>query len=233
MLVLFAHYDPQDEVDDYVRFYLQKLSELGAAIIFVSGSPNLKPEAAVSIAPLCAGIYTRNSLSLDFGSWNLAWQQMQRKGWNLGGFDKFILANDSVYGPLFDLSEMFSQFVGADMYGATENTEVWEFAGKKEAYPHLQSYFLVWDIQPSTQQFIEEFWNDFRYVVSKDRLIELCEIGISKRARDHGLRLKVYISNSAARAAAEKDLNHEPPRNYERGRCQQPRLIIGYDDFSS
>lgn len=96
-LVLFAHYDPHDEVDDYVRYYLEKLSELGAAIIFVSGSPNLKSQAAASIAPLCAGIYTRDSMSLDFGSWNLAWQQMQRKGWNLGGFEKFILANDCLW----------------------------------------------------------------------------------------------------------------------------------------
>jgi glycosyltransferase involved in cell wall biosynthesis len=206
-LVLFAHYDPQDEVDDYVRFYLEKLCELGATIIFVSGSPNLKPEAAARIAPLCAAIYTRNSLSLDFGSWNLAWQQMKAKGWKLSGFEKCIFANDSVYGPLFDLSEMFSQFVEADMFGVTENTQV--FGKNGEAYPHLQSYFLAWNIQPSTHKFIEDFWNDFRYVVKKDRLIAQYEIGLSRRARGRGLRIKAYIPNAVARSAAEKDQEHE------------------------
>jgi len=199
-LVLFAHYDPQDEVDEYVRFYLEKLKEIGSVIIFVSGSPNLKQEAAASIASLCAGIYTCNSLSLDFGSWNLAWQQMQKKGWNLGWFDQCIFANDSVYGPLFNLSEMFSQFVGADMYGVTENMEY---------FSHLQSYFLVWDIHPATQKFIEGFWRDFRYIVDKNELIKCCELGISARARECGLRQKAYISDSAARTAAEKFQDHE------------------------
>jgi lipopolysaccharide biosynthesis protein len=199
-LLLFAHYDPRDEVDDYVRFYLEKLHELGSEIIFVSGSPQLTPEAAARIAPLCAGIYTCNSLSLDFGSWNLAWQQMQEKGWNLGWFDQCIFANDSVYGPLFDLSEMFSQFVNADMYGVTENLE---------GYSHLQSYFLVWDINYATQQFIEEFWRNFRYIVNKEKLIQRCELGISALARKRGLRQKAYISNLAARAAAERYQGHE------------------------
>jgi lipopolysaccharide biosynthesis protein len=150
---------------------------------------------------------------------------MQRKGWKLGGFEKCIFANDSVYGPLFNLSEMFSQFVGADMFGVTENTEVWKFAGKEEAYPHLQSYFLVWNIQPSTQQFIEEFWNDFRYIVRKDEVIARYEIGISRRARDRGLRIKAYIPNSAARSAAEKDQDHEH-REAIRGRDVNNTILL-------
>ena len=199
-LVLFAHYDPHDEVDEFVRFYLEKLFELGSTIIFVSGAPNLKPKAAATIAPFCAGIYTRNSLSLDFGSWNLAWQQLQKKGWDLAEFDQCIFANDSVYGPLFNLSEMFSKFVGADMYGVTENLE---------GFSHLQSYFLVWDIRPSTKKFIEEFWRDFRYVANKSEVIERYELGMSALARSRGLRQKAYIPNSAARAAAEKHPDDE------------------------
>jgi lipopolysaccharide biosynthesis protein len=215
-LVLFAHYDAQDEVDEYVRFYLEKLNELGSAIIFVSGSPNLKEEAAARIASLCAGIYTCKSLSLDFGSWNLAWQQMRKKGWNLGEFDQCVFANDSVYGPLFDLSEMFSQFVGADMYGVTESLEY---------APHLQSYFLVWDVHPATQRFIEKFWRDFRYLDDKDQLIEHYELGISARAREFGLHQKAYISNSAARAAAEKYQDHEH-REKIRGRDVNNTLYL-------
>lgn len=192
-LIFFAHYDPKDEVDDYVRFYIEKLYSLGSTIIFVSGSPHLKPESADKIAQYCSGMYTRRTLSLDFGSWHLAWELMKRKGWTLESFDQFLLANDSVYGPLFDLNAMFSRFVGADMYGVTESREI---------SLHLQSYFLMWDLNPKTHAFIEAFWRDFRYVVRKQALINRYELGISQQARRWGLRQLAYISDAEARQAA-------------------------------
>lgn len=200
MLVFFAHYDPQDEVDEYVRFYLEKLYLLGSTIVFVSGSPHLRPEATVKIDPFCAAIYTRRTLSLDFGSWHLAWQQIQKKGWRLEDFDRLLLANDSVYGPLFPLEEMFSRFFDADMYGVTES---------KEQCQHLQSYFLLWDLNARTRRFIESFWREFRYVIRKEILIQRCELGISQRARRFGLQQKAYISDAMAHAAAAQYKNHE------------------------
>jgi lipopolysaccharide biosynthesis protein len=191
-LVLFAHYDPQDEVDEYVQFYLEKLYELKSTIIFVSGSPQLKARSAKKIWHLCAGIFTRRTLSLDFGSWHLAWQHLQDKGWKLENFQQFVLANDSVYGPLFPLSEMFGAFTGADMYGVTESNE---------RCNHLQSYFLAWDLNQKTRSFLESFWKDFRYMVLKQDLIDRYEIGISQRARAHGLQVKAYVSDTAVRAA--------------------------------
>lgn len=192
-LVLFAHYDPKDEVDDYVRFYLERLYEIGSTIVFVSGSPRLNPASAEKIKHVCAAIFTRRTLSLDFGSWHLAWQQVLRRGWRLEQFRQLILANDSVYGPLFPLSELFDSFTGADMYGVTESNEYTN---------HLQSYFLAWDLNEKTRGFLERFWADFRYVVLKRDLIDRYEIGISQRARSEGLRLKPYLPDAVVRAAA-------------------------------
>ena len=199
-LVFFAHYDPQDEVDPYVVFYLRQLRNLGCEIIFVSGSPWLKPESAAAIRNYCAGIYTQYTLSLDFGCWNLAWQQARRKGWTLDGFDQLILTNDSVYGPLFPLGEIFSHFNGADLCGATESLE-----GK----PHLQSYFLAFNLNDRTRRFVEQFWSKFRYVVPKLNLIRRYEIGLSQQARAEGLELKAYVSNQAARQALIDDEQHQ------------------------
>jgi lipopolysaccharide biosynthesis protein len=199
-LVFFAHYDPQDEVDPYVVFYLRQLRNLGCEIIFVSGSPWLKPESAAAIRNDCAGIYTQHTLSLDFGCWNLAWQQARRRGWTLQGFDQLILANDSVYGPLFPLGEIFSHFNGADLCGVTESLE-----GK----PHLQSYFLAFNLNDRTRKFVEVFWSKFRYVVPKLHLIQRYEIGLSQQARTEGLELKAYISSQATRQAVLDDEQHQ------------------------
>ncbi len=193
-LVLFAHYDAGNEVDEYVRYYLQCLYELGSTIVFVSGSPRLKAESARSIEPFCAGIYTRKTLTLDFGSWHLAWHQMLHAGWTLEDFDQFLLANDSVYGPMFDLREMFSTFAGADMYGVTESLEF---------SPHLQSYFLLWNLNDATRRFLQSFWKQFQYIESKDELVSRYEIGISVQAREAGLRQQPYLSDAAVREAAK------------------------------
>jgi lipopolysaccharide biosynthesis protein len=71
------------------------------------------------------------------------------------------------------------------MYGAIENTQM---------VPHLQSFFLAWDLNSRTRPFLNEFWNDFQYVVHKGAVIWRYEIGLSKRAREAGLSVKPFVS---------------------------------------
>jgi lipopolysaccharide biosynthesis protein len=189
-LVLFAHFDLQGVVDPYVAHYLKALHGLGATIVFVSGSPTLAPDSVTPIRAFCAGIYTRRTLSLDFGCWHLAWCILRQRGWSLDQFDRFVIANDSVFGPLFPIEEMWSSFHDADMYGAIENTQM---------VPHLQSFFLVWDLNSRTRPFLDAFWNDFRYVVHKSTVIWRYEVGLSQRARRAGLSIKPFVSAAEIR----------------------------------
>ncbi|WP_158085869.1 rhamnan synthesis F family protein [Mycobacterium arosiense] len=192
MLVLFAHFDPHGIVDPYVVYYLKALHGLGACIVFVSGSPVLTPESVTPIRSLCAGIYTRRTLSLDFGSWHLAWCILRDRGWSLDQFDRFIIVNDSVFGPLFPLEEMWDSFRGADMYGAIENTQM---------APHLQAFLVTWELNSRTRPFLNDFWNDFHYVVHKGALIWRYEVGLSRRARKAGLTIKPFVSATAIKTA--------------------------------
>ncbi|BBZ44567.1 rhamnan synthesis F family protein [Mycobacterium parmense] len=199
-LLLFAHFDPQGIVDPYVVYYLKALYSLGASIVFVSGSPHLTPESVAPIRPLCAGIFTRQTLSLDFGSWHLAWCIMRDRGWSLDQFDRLVIANDSVYGPLFPIAEMWSTFRGADMYGAIENTE------QKR---HIQSFFLAWDLNSRTRRFLHDEWDNFTYVVDKLLLIRRYEVGLSTRALGAGLSIKPFVSVADVKAMGERVPNHQ------------------------
>jgi lipopolysaccharide biosynthesis protein len=190
-LILFAHFDLQGVVDPYVVYYLKALHGLGATIIFVSGSPTLTPESVAPIREFCAGIYTRHTLSLDFGSWHLAWCILRERGWSLDQFDRFVIANDSVYGPLFPIEEMWNSFHDADMYGSIESLV---------QNPHLQSFFLAWDLNARTRPFLNDLWNDFQYVVDRLLLIRRYEVGISARARRAGLNIKPFLSVDTVRA---------------------------------
>lgn len=199
-LVLFAHFDPHGVVDPYVVFYLQALHRLGTTIVFVSGSPSLTPESVAPLRSICAGIYTRRTLSLDFGSWHLGWKLLRERGWSLDHFDRLVLANDSVYGPLFPLEEMWDSFRDADMYGSIESLEHGS---------HLQSFFLAWDLNSRTRPFLNDFWENFRYIVNKQRLIQRCEIGLSRRARNAGLRIKPFVSAAAVSDAQQRVPDHQ------------------------
>lgn len=210
-LVLFAHYDPQGIVDPYVTYYLKALRGLGATILFVSGSPVLAPESLAPILPVCAGIYTRRTLSLDFGSWHLAWCLLKQCGWQLDQFDRLVLTNDSVFGPLFPIEEMWCSFRDADLYGAIESAE---------RRPHLQSFFLAWELNSRTRPFLEDFWGGFHYIIDKHTLVRKYEIGLSRRARKAGLTIKPFISASAVKAAYRLSPTHQwtskfsgPPTN--------------------
>ncbi|BBX96082.1 hypothetical protein AWC15_07575 [Mycobacterium lacus] len=199
-LVLFAHFDPQGVVDPYVVYYLQALHGLGATIVFVSGSPSLTPESVAPIRELCAGIYTRRTLSLDFGSWHLAWCILRRRGWSLDQFDRLVIANDSVYGPLFPIEEMWGSFHDADMYGAIESTV---------QHPHLQSFFLAWDLNSRTRSFLNDVWEGFQYTIDKLLLIRRYEVGLSTGARTAGLSLKPFLSAAAIKATYPLSPAHE------------------------
>jgi lipopolysaccharide biosynthesis protein len=208
-LVLFAHFDPQGRVDPYVVYYLQALHALGSTILFVSGSPTLAPDSVAPIRSLCAGIYTRDTLSLDFGSWHLGWSILRQHGWSLEHFDRLVVANDSVYGPLFPLDEMWSSFEGADMYGAIECLERGQ---------HLQSFLLAWDLNSRTRPFLNDFWDRFQYVVDKDLLIRRYEIGLSKRARKAGLSIRPFVSAADIKAAYGRAPEHQWARTLAKPR---------------
>lgn len=199
-LVLFAHFDPQGIVDPYVVYYLRALHGLGATIVFISASCSLTPESVAPIRSLCAGIYTRRTLSFDFGSWHFAWCILRQHGWSLDQFDRFVLANDSVFGPLFPIEDMWDSFHGADMYGAIESAELG---------PHLQSFFLAWDLNSRTRPFLNDFWDGFQYIVDKDALIRRYEIGLSKRARRAGLSIKPFVSVAAIKEAYGRSPVHQ------------------------
>jgi hypothetical protein len=192
-LAVFAHYDPQGMVDDYVVDYLRDLARLGASTIFVSTSESLTAEEAGRVLPFCSLAVKRRDLGRDFGSWKTGLDlasgvQTSRSTadrWSFRDCRQVILANDSVYA-LRPLGEIFRSMEGRglDIWGATSSRELgW----------HLQSYFLVFEPAALRSPFFEEFWGRFVFLVSRAAIIHYGEFGLTRSARRHGLRLGAYV----------------------------------------
>lgn len=194
-LAMFAHWDPHNMVDPHVVHYLKALHALDVAILFVSTCPTLAAESVEALHPLCAGIYTRENIGYDFSSWNQGFRILDEHGWTLQRFDRLVLTNDTLYGPLYPLTEMWDTFHGAHMYGALES---WE------QRQHLQSFFLVFDLDQVTRPFLRNFWvRDYEHL-DKYSGVQRYEIGLSTTTRDAGWRLKPFLSLNEAEAVCKR-----------------------------
>lgn len=196
-LVLFAHYDPQDVVDPYVLRYLEALRGLDAEIILVSDSAGLNPDPAVSA--LCAEAYISPARCRDFGLWHDGYLRAREKGW-LDQVERIAFVNDSVYGPLFPLKEMWASFTGADMYGALESNETF--------VRHVQGPFMVFDLTARVREFLDEFWDGFDYIADPQQQILHYETGLSRRARAAGLTIKPFVAAADVQKIYPRWLDH-------------------------
>jgi len=194
-LCLFSHFDRRNRIAPYVLHYLQCLRELGADIVFITTSEQLDPAEIPKLQPYCIQIIQRKNMSLDFGSWRIGLLQAK----TLSSYDQLILANDSVYGPLFPLPSVFEKM-------EPKKLDVWGITSTQEKTYHIQSYFLVLSKRVFQSEPFTSFWNGFQYYRSKERIISEYEIGLSRLARRENWKMGAYIEHSEMEGKG-KDLN--------------------------
>ena len=180
-LCVFSHFDRDNRIDDYVVYYLEQLHNLGCETVLVSTSGSLEGTGVDKVRPYCRRIIVRENRGYDFGSWKVG---LQDAG-NLSSYDGLILANDSVYGPIRDLQEVFHDM---DAYGYA----AWGITDSLEIRYHLQSYFLVFDKSVWNSSAFTEFWRDLPYYRFKWSIISNCEVGFSQRLLRAGFRLGAF-----------------------------------------
>lgn len=174
---LFAHFDKDNKVDDYVLRYLVKIKELGFRIIFISTS-RLSSDWVERLRDDCSEVILRKNNGLDFASWS---KGFAKHCGAIGG--RLLLANDSVYGPIGSLHSALDRLtsVPADFYGMVESVEV---------APHLQSWFLLfepWVVQNA--EFTAILAQPFATMTKKE-IITKGEIGLSRRLIGAGFRYR-------------------------------------------
>lgn len=178
---LFAHFDQDDKVDDYVFWYLSKLKALDFSIIFISAS-RISGEDVARLRVDCHDIILRENVGLDFGSWA---EGLRKHGSSIRG--RLLLANDSVYGPIRDLKEAFDRLTceKADFYGMVESRQI---------APHLQSWFLLFEPWVHCRQGFKQFFEQRFPAMGKQQIILTGEVALSQQLLALGLRYKALHS---------------------------------------
>lgn len=123
-------------------------------------------------------VLVRLNVGYDFGAWASAIV-------TLPGIDRAALlaiANDSVYGPTVDFSQMLRRVADspADVVGATDSYE--------QTY-HLQSYLLFFKPRALRDPAFMRFWRAVR-IGDRQQVIDLYETALARRFRRAGLAVE-------------------------------------------
>ncbi len=177
-LCVFSHYDRDDRIDDYVVYYLEQLYSLGCETVLVSTSKTLDGTSMDKARPYCRRIIVRENRGYDFGSWKVGLQDVG----NLSSYNTLVLANDSVYGPIRDLKDVFHEM-------RSHGYAAWSITDSLEIRYHLQSYFLVLEKAVLDSPEFADFWDNLPSYSFKRSVIWNCEIGFSQRLLRAGFAL--------------------------------------------
>lgn len=193
-LLLFAHYDRDGLVDKHVLYLLKALKPFCSETVFISNSPVSGSDRA-DLDLLVDRIICRENRGFDFGAWSEALNIYASR---LEDFDTVLLVNNSCYGPLFPLQEMFDTMAArqCDFWGITE------YSGTHHMPAHVQSYFM--EIR-KPMLLADEFKDFFRKIGSKctdfEQAVRQGEAGFSQAMYAAGFTGDCYIKMDLSRQA--------------------------------
>ena len=200
---VFAHYDKNNLIQDYVVYYLKELKKIAECVIFVSDC-NLSDNEQNKIKDFADVIIAKPHGEYDFGSYKRGVQYLKDKE-ILDNLDELIFANDSCFGPLFSLEVLWQEMndKACDFWGISYNS-----SGR---LLHVQSYFLVFKKQVFKSEIFKNFINGITKQASKDEIIKKYEIGLSSLLIDNKFIPETYLNNKGDIAGELVFLDKMPP----------------------
>lgn len=196
-IAIFAHYDKDNIIDDYVIFYLNRLKEVAQKIIFVSACSLIQDEQS-KISSIVDKIIAEKHDEYDFGSYKRGFLFAIENNWT--DVEEYIFANDSCYGPFYSLKKVFSEMEtrNCDFWGIIQN--YFGFIKCKNQYnfcvkPHIQSYFMVFKKQVFQSSLFIDFVRSIKKEDSKKNVILNYEIGLSELLYNAGFTSDSFVKD--------------------------------------
>jgi len=185
---IFAHYDKDNVIDDYVIFYLQELKKVCEKLVFVS-SCELDSEELKKLNDICDKTISENHKEYDFGSYKRGFFSLNKPEI----YDEIIFANDSCFGPFYPLEQIFDKmnFKQCDFWGISEN-----LVNLKGRYcPHIQTYFFVIRKNIVCDKNFKEFLCNVKCAENKNAIIKQYEIGFSELLHKLGYKSAAFVED--------------------------------------
>ncbi len=194
---VFSHYDAKHRIEGHIVHYIESIYNEGFDIIFVSTSLYLPTSQVNKISKFCRHVLVKENIGYDFGAWKTG---LECLGTSLNHYRSLLLCNDSVYGPLYSLSEMFSTMNNRyDFWGVTDSLEVTH---------HLQSYFMVFSKKAICDPAFKNFWKSYKIYKIKRNIVLQNEIGLSKKLKNRGYTQGAYCNYADLKISRPRNSSH-------------------------
>ena len=137
-LLLYVHYNKFGSLSSHVEYQLRKMRPLFSTIVFISNSAlSESDEVTLRQSFLVDAVLLRDNIGFDFAAWR---DGMSFIGFEeLKSYDSVTLMNDTCFGPLWDLTDIYRKFENdgsVDFWGMTN------FRKNQQFPEHIQSYYL-------------------------------------------------------------------------------------------
>nr|QGT50688.1 hypothetical protein Elusimicrob1349_1580 [uncultured Elusimicrobia bacterium] len=185
-ICLFAGFNPHGKIQPSVTYLLRELSQI--ADIYYMADCTTDETEWTKIAPFVKQKHSYRHEKYDFGSWQ---ELINKLGYDkLQEYDRLILCNDSVFGPLFNLQSIFDTMEekNVDFWGITKNTFL-----EKE---HIQSYFVVLKKHVFESQVFRNFFKNVKKEQTKYDVVLNYELNLTKLLQQAGFSYDVLIDNA-------------------------------------
>lgn len=186
-LVSFCHFDAENKIANYVIYYLKSLQEANSDVVFVSNS-NL-PESEISkIESLCQKVIIRGNIGYDFAAYFTGFLNFRD---NIKSYKQVLFVNDSVFGPFYPLSDVFSKM-------DAKNYDMWGISDAYHKHYHIQSYFWSFKTSDKVISILDEEAKNYQFELPKKHVVSQYEEGITRKFIDLNLSTSVLCSNAEA-----------------------------------
>ena len=159
-ICLFGGYDADGIIDDYVIYYISELSKISD--VYYLGDFNTSKKELEKLNKITKGAYAFRHRKYDFGSWQELVKIIGKE--KIREYDELILANDSCFGPLFPIENVFKEM-------DAKKTDFWGLSCSRGYHIHIQSYFVVFSKSVMDSDVLFDFLDT---VKEQKSLAEVC-----------------------------------------------------------
>ena len=197
--ILLAHYDRDGLIDPYVVAAAREYRRFAHTLVLISVSAETLPHNVSEIVDV---FIHRENVGYDFGSWKAGLRSLG----DTDRFDEILFVNDSIYGPLFDLTPALN-------HPTTSQSDLWGMVRSEQHADHIQSWFFAARSKLIRSHSYSDFWNAAGGQRShKNEFIFRQEIGLSTSLRSAGFQIDaIYDSRHKPRAGSEEIRRHLSP----------------------
>ncbi len=198
-LAVFACYDRQGIIDDYIPYLLNDLKEnLSRLVIVVNGE--LTGEGRQKLEALTPYITRRENSGFDAGAWKYALTDYL--GWDeVAQYDELLLLNDTFFGPFYPFSRVFEKMAerNVDFWGLTRHGRRKDDPFHTNPYgywpEHIQSYFTVIRRKMHASAAFKEYWERLPAFSTFREAVGMHETVFSRHFAGLGFTWDAFISN--------------------------------------